>query len=795
MKSKNLTKSIVAVILGATVSFSAFAITGCGPEQEDPGNNPGGIVTENAKVEITADKKEMKVADNDTVTLSATVTEFAEKSVNWSLSGAGASYVDFDDTTGKLSFNGITTPPYDMTVTVTATSTVSANVKSSVIITLRALYAEGMVNELSDDMIKDLGNASITVTGEVEDVLFVVADNKENINAYDSKVMMSDGAWYGEWNRKGSGSKDIKNYRRGDPVTDTDYHTYNQVYIGLNNQKASKPVTDFNSFPAYWETQMMYNQISKLANMTQWEYDAVNDVYAYLIDDTPTPEGDFSADMYLRTYLAYSLTPMLGSADTFEEIYFYLDDNGEGDKYISKMVASTYKTYYGAEEEGSSEGATHYKYTRVTLNFSSVGTTVVPEPTPFTVDEVDAAEAETLKQALVNMGNAHNYTFKAVETTVSAPESDEGDYNTDAVSTYSFGNGTSATGTEGLVGYVTEDAIMLARTGKYSSSMDGNLYWTQYSGYKQLGDHYDYFEWNSDKRIFAGQRKHSGNLFDNMPEFKFAAEIFELEDSNRKTENGQKVWYHTFTLREPAVTRDVAMQISAHSYATDALGSTHGTLKITVRDDGVKPYIYSTEYPYDLISGTYLGVIQTTYSAIGTTSIDEDNFEGYEERQVATNWSGYNVKYYHPDHSTVSPETPIDAGTLLKLIFGNAQLPLPTRFTDVFGDAMSGPFFEWDDKVDAVTGVTSYVDYVSLTISLDVKEADENGKIDEAKYKGKIDELATELAKDGFVYDPANSYTAEWGDRYAVFVNAGSKVKIKIHNNRTRFFFIDIMPV
>ena len=432
-------------------------------------------------------------------------------------------------------------------------------------------------------------------------------------------------------------------------------------------------------------------------------------------------------------------------------------------------------------------------YTTLTADFTDVGSTVVPEPTPYEAPR----NAEILEKALKNMGDATNYTFRAVETTVSAPSVDDGDYSEYSLkkNRTSASNTVSSTGTVGLVGQVTSDAILLARTGQYTSSMDGNNFWTEYSGYKQIdADTYDFFQYDYNIAALKGTQQYKGNLFDNMPKFEFSANIFEYAGMSEQQINGEWVGVYNFTLREPAITRDIAMQVSSHSYARDAKGSTHGTFKISVLETGE---VVSTEYPYDLISGTYLGVIRTTYSKIGTTSLPEDTFDGYEARVVRDSWSQYNVRYYYPTHSSTGVPVVIDGGTLFNNIFVDkaANLPSPIAFYNAFGDSMTDLFFEWDEEDNTASGGgVKYYDYVSFNCSVD--EYDENSKISKQQHDAYISKLTSELAKYNFAVSVGNTGEAS-GSRFTTYISENGKgnIMIKVENNTTRFFFIEIMPV
>lgn len=786
MKFKKLAKSVAAIMLGATVGVSAFAFVGC---KDDNNTEVPPIVINEVTISVSLDKTEIMAGSTDTVQATATVENTEDKSVVWSVSGSGKDYVDINVNTGAVTLKRGLYPQTEVEVTVTATLAANAGKTAYATLKIKPLVITGEVNDLKTEMFEALGNPAITVTGEVTDVYDdLTAANRDVQEVYDFKVMMSDGAWYGEWNKKGMDAKDVSNYRRSaETISGTDRHAFNEVYINKNNEVAQKTVTDYNSIAAVWEEQHLYNHIAQLGTDIEnwWKYDSVNGVYVYQFDN------ESMEDLYLRTYLAFSLTPMLGNSDTLENIFLTVE-KGENDEMgrITKLQATTSMYYQGGQEEGSSDGATSVSYTILTANFSDVGTTVVPDPTPYEADY----KADVLANAIKNMGDATNYTFSAKETTISAPSYDEGDYSEYSVSTYrtSAANTKSSTGTEGLVGKVTEDAILLAKTGKYTAGMDDNLYWTDYSGYKQISETaYDFFEYNYDLGALAGTRRYQGNIFDKMPKFDFSENLFEFADTKAVRVGNTWKEYPVFVLREPAITRDIALEVSAHSYATDATGATYGSLRIIVNPDTER--IYSIEYPYSLVSGTYLGMIETTFSDIGSTTLPEDTFEGYQERVVPTNWSQMNVKYYHPDHTTTSPYVPIDAGTLLTNIFGAEanKMPTPDVFVTVFGDTLAGPFFDWtDDDKTATGGTVTHYDWMSTNVQVD--ECDENGKISDKQYKDTIDALTVELAKKGFTKSVADSQTTYYGTSYAVYTNGS--IMIKVENMRTRFFYISFLP-
>ena len=785
MKIKKLGKSMVAVALGAAMCFSTLAFVGCGDNDDGPDIdivNPA-----DGEITVTLDKNTMQAGSQDTVTVTVEVKGLTDKTYGLSLTGDGANYVQLIG--NVVSFKSGVTPANTVTVSVVATSTVSNLVTGSAVITIKPQVIEGVVDELTTSMFTELGNANITVTGTVTDIYQNFNDHSKDWQRdYDFNVKMNDGAWYGEWHGKNSTNRTINNYRRSENTFEnTGLHTMNEVYVNKNNKVDQKVVKDYQSIPAYWENQHLWNHLSDFGTDIQnmWKHDVSNDVYIYQNGPELNEDGtDFSADMYFRTYLAYSLTPML--EDTLNTIAITVE-NGK----ITGMIAETQKLY------DYDEDPTFVRYTVLTCEFVDIGKTEVPEPTPYEGDEM----TPELAKAIDKMKAAKNYTFNAVETTVSAPSIDPDDYTEYSVNSVSKARAgsTSSTGTEGVVGLVTEDAILLTKTGKYSAGMTDELYWHETTGYIQLNENtYDYFAYSSDIKAYQGQKQYKGNMFDKMPGFDFAPELFEYVGDQRMIVGGSIKYYPQFALKEPAITRAIAEEVSAHSYASNASSETFGTFIITLDDNG---NLYKTEYPYNLVSGSYLGMIETTYSKVGTTVIAEGTFDGYEARVIRDSWSQYQVKYYHPDHSTQSGYGEIDAGTLFGQVFGAEakNLPSPKAFYEVFGDNMTECFFEWDDIYDEVSGeLTGYQDWISFNISVDKEYADENMHLDLAAYSSFIDKLTARLAQDGFKVEPGSAYEAKnsAGNVYARFITyTNGNIAIKIENITTRFFYVDVLPV
>lgn len=807
MKIKKIGKAILAIALGATMCFSAFAFTGCKKKKKND-DDPPIINPFDVTINVTADRTELHAGTNEKATISVEIIGLTDTSYTLSVvglgSGTGVSYVQLDG--NVLSMKSDMSPKTDQAVQVVATSSVSSTITGSVTIKVIAQVIEGQVGELSTASFTALGNEKITVSGEVKDIYNDFNNSANNSErSYDYLVKMSDGAWYGEWNRHGNANKDINNYRRSqETIKGTDRHTMNQVFINKNNEKAEKVVTDYMSEPFVWEEQHMWNHLAQLGTdvSNQWIYDAITEEYIYQADNTYDSTGNPSEDMFLRTYLAYSLTPMLDSYDTLFDIRLKVTDG-----VITQMIAST-EPYYG--EDVLEKDATYVSYTLLTANFTDVGTTTVPDPTPYEADEGTA----DLKAALEKMKGAKNYTFRAMETTVSAPSPNPDDYTWESLAATPSANSVKTaaksavrtplynhvknSGQVGVVGWVTDNAVVLEDTSKYSSTLDGNDTIVKYTGYKQITDDtYDYFEFNTDNFAFEGKKQYHGNLHDKMPDFEFAAEVFECTGTHRKIVGGVSKYYTDYVLRDPAITRDIAVEVSAHSYARDAQGSTYGAFTITLDENGD---LYSVTYPYSLVAGTYLGVIETSYSKVGTTTLPEGWDDEYAARVVRSEWSEFkHVMYYHSTHDTRDPYDDIDADTLFGQIFGAEakNLPKPAAFVNVFGDNMTECFFEWDDIKNDAGEVIGYQDWISFNLSLDRDHEylDENSRLSLENHEKVISELTKELAKYGFEYSWGNSTPGgeKWGSRYSTYVKGN--IMIRIENNKTRFFFVDVFPV
>ena len=167
----------------------------------------------------------------------------------------------------------------------------------------------------------------------------------------------------------------------------------------------------------------------------------------------------------------------------------------------------------------------------------------------------------------------------------------------------------------------------------------------------------------------------------------------------------------------------------------------------------------------------------------------EKVFEDYVPRVVAEEWADYTTKYYSPTCSTLDTREE-NTAVVLQDAFGDKadSIPAPTVFLAAFGDAISGPFFDWKEKGVDADGNPVYAKYISITATS--SKFDENAKI--TNYDEIIEILGAELVKAGFVLSPANTDTTggESGkaDRIVCYMN--EDITIVIENNYTKYFWI-----
>lgn len=673
----------------------------------------------------------------------------------------------------------------DKVVNVTVTSNANKTVSKTVTLTIKAGTEGGQVGSLTSKMIEEIGNESITVTGSITDIYRDFNQSSNNSeHTYNLKVQMEKDAWVGTWYSTENDDNVISdNYRKGsvdglkNQYGETG-HGLEKLYIDKNNKVASSVVKDYLSMPTLWESQHLWNHLGQL-NINKITFNETEQAYEYTINENDED------DLWLMTYLSYSLTPML--EDTLFKLYLIVEDG-----HITRIKAQTEILYYGAD---TAEDADAMSYTTMDITISNIGTTKVPTPTPYETQTTDAYQR--LDKALQEMVGLKNYTIKVTDVQEYAPSGDDTDYQSLAVSTKpvaskanpisnAFKNYLSSTGTVGCLGLVTESAIVLAKTGKYSYAMDDKLYHTEYSGYKQNSTNvYDYFEYDTTEGVLVGKRRYEGNIFDLMPQFDLSSAIFKY---NGSVTDSKGVTTDTFVLRDSSITREVALELCMEYYAADGEASTSHTLQVMVNSEG---HITSVLVPYSITYGTYTGYYQIEYSSFGTTELPDDAFTGYKPREIKNSWSEYMTKYYTETGSSLdSHEEKTDV--VLEAIYGKetaAYFPLPEVFVRVFGDAISGPFYDYDEIGEDANGDPIY--RKSLAINIAGGEVDENYQI--TNYDELIAKLTEALLSEGFKVSQANTDTSggESGraTRYVCYIK--DDIQIVVENIYTKYFYFN----
>lgn len=813
---------------------------------------------EGITLKVKSDKSEIKDVKAGEAKDVATITvEKSDPNAEVTLS-VNSEYVRLnDDNTLEI----VKEVPYDTMVTVTATLKDDATVTSKASIILRALQVAGSVKganglSLTTDMFSEanLSNPSITAKGVVIDYYkdFVKgADSYEN--SYTTSVMMNSGKWVGTWYitpAEGQDEDDVTKltdmYVKGGETIKYAYDkttgefsegtSMYKVYIGKDNQLVRKLVTTTDSIPVAWENQHLYNPNAHFAVNVEkkFEYSEKFDLAAYGYEPTEYSAfrykiaADKAEDWYFATYLSIAFTPML--SDTLNDIYVIVGKDG-----IVGMVAETEHILYGTT---TSDGtpiedaeATGESYTLVNIKFSGIGTTVVDDAlqpyvgkyeNPSNMFETTANMAiDALTKALTKMKGAKNYTFFAEDTTTYEPTINEDDYQASNAasnaSVYSASNATganevSSTGKVGRVGYITEDTILFKDTGKYTASMDDKLYHTESSGYKKIdANTYDEVEYSSELGVMHGVKQRKGDFASLIPQFNFSADMFTYKRS--AVIEGTKIMAFELVLRDPTISKDIAVELSMHNNAKNAVASVGSTFSLWVDENG---NLIKSVYQYDLVSGTYKGYITTTYSGIGTTTIDEEIFDGYVPREIKKSWAEYTNNYCYRilhetscskygcyDEKTGKYNHAGHIGSIeeeLKLIFGSdfdvSKVPSPEVFVNIFGDNINAPSYDFSE-VEIATGEYKYVDMIRGGFSYE--RSDENAKIYQEDYDKIVSELKTELAKLGYDYNKTNSNAdknvLEGGSRYVSFVNSEAGVQIVIENNFTRYFWFKIIKI
>lgn len=784
MKLKNIVKFAVTFTMAATMAFSFAACEK--PDEPGPGPGPGIEIPVQPKISMSDLPETLEY--NGVTNFTVTVENAEDKTYKLSYD---ETLVKIQQTSSTNVLTVIKDVRVDTKVTVTATANASADATVTKTIIIKAKTIDGQVGELTSELISEIGNERIKVTGTLTDYYndLIMPSNSVK-NEYEMSVTMSPDEWSGSWKIKGNDYNTTANvYKKGaDGTIDAGGnagHALLEVHIDKDNKVAETPVIDYNSNKALWESMHYWNHLGNL-DVTSFTYNMDSKVYTHTVDVTDIE------DLYLMTYLSYSLTPLL--EDTLNEINLVIEDG-----HITKLIAQTEVLYQIGGEITSRDKAEEMSYSTIELTFSEIGTAAVESPTPYAAPD----HADLLKSALDEMHAATNYTYKAVDTTTRAPSSESGDYELSAsvgsgfnVSLladddgFKYANAITASGTVGSIGYITTGGYLYSETTKYSYTMDNKPYRTVWKGCKQEDGYYEQFEYNKDindgKGGFNGAKKVVGNYLDTMPKFEFSPNVFAWSGSSK--DKGGKDLY-TFTLRDSAISRDIALQVSAYGYAKNAAGSSTLSFKITVNEDGK---LVSTDYPYSINYGTYTGHVITTYGEVGTTAIDAAAFEGYVARKVPENWSDFNINY-RPGHQTNIPDNYVSGDTVIAGLFGDyaSYVPAPSLFIEIFGDNLTTAWHDWKNKATDADGNKIYTDYISMnTTSLNY---DINSKItDWEEITAKINTVLTQA---GYSYlqgnsDPNGTRSAS-KNRYLCYTktNSGADggVQIVFENNGTRW--------
>jgi len=756
---------------------------------------------------ISLNTKTATIKAGETVKLTATVTGADDTGVIWASENEKFLAVSAD---GVVSV--VEAPSVDMTINVTATAKADNSKKVACTFYVKKKISQGEVGDLTAAMIEEIGNSAITVSGKITDIYKdLKTPSNSSSTVYDMTVKMEDGKWTGKHNAEGNEFNVISNtYLRGENiVTDSlgvSGYALQESYIDRHNTATVVPVTNYQGYPSVWEEQHLYNHMGQF-DVTRFKFDQSVGAYEYQIEHINERGDNYygsdgkvdmtkpaAIDEYLMTYLAHSLTSIFETSEKFDVFYFYVAN----DK-ITKIYAETQRAY-GYADDGKS--ILEMAYSIAELDLTEVGSTKVDLPSPLEGPAGTNQKGEKLRdlldKAITEMKSAKSYTYTLKDVSTYAPSAGGNDYELSANgAVYTMGtgttvhNGTASVGTVGSVAYVTENAVLFKETFKYEATMDGNAYRTTYSGYKQIDDgsvsgkpYYDEFSYskNSDGNgtpAMVGDKRVYGTIRENaMPAFDFSADIFQFAGSELR--NGK--FLHKFYLVTTNISKEVAMQMSAYKYASNAVADSEVLLQLIVDDNG---RLIETVFPYKLSRGD-VGYCTSTYSNIGTTELPEGVFNDYVAREWKTEWKQYDTKYYYPNHTLLGWTTEtstVNSETVLRAIFGDAygDLPSPGVFMEVFGDELSGPFFNWDTVENG--DEKTYYDYISVNTRS--RNYDDNMRITD--YDEIMAALDKKLGACGYSRSQANCDTSGQ-DRVVTYIKGD--VLIVITNNQTRHFSI-----
>lgn len=790
MKTSRFTATLTASVMALTV---CAGVVGCNNNPDDENNNR---VPPVEQVSIIIDKAPDIIRKGETATLHATVYNAENQDYTWSVS---------DQTVLAVSNNTLSVVAEnisaDVQVSLTATAAADSNATSTVSITVKPPIA-GAVGDLTADVFQVIANPSITVTGTLEDIY---EDNVNSRNDYTDEysftVKMEADRWAGSWNAAlypENVTSDV--YVKGELDSSVGKHYLAREYVTKDNEPGAKVEKDYLSIPAYWEDMVYRNTLADIGtNITgKFTHDASEpEIYSYKLD-----END-KADIQRMANLALGLTPILGAGEYFTELDLIVKNGavtGLQAKTLSHFINPEYNMA-GAMVDWEAE-----MYSIVHIEFSDIGKTTVPAPAKYEAPE----HADLLKSAIDEMKAAKNYTFNAVETTTYMPDANGDDM---AMESGGIGHGatfvttpyydtTSSRGTVGLTGWVTEEGIVLEETKEYSDYDAGsNPYFMEYTGYKPFNGYFERFKFDSSVMALHGQERIAGDMYSVMPAFEFSENVFEFKRTSEVTITSGRVTtkktVYIFEVRDSSITRDLAMQISAHSYADDAEISSTTRFSLAITTDG---HLYSATFPYALTSDQS-GYILTTFSDLGTTELEAGWDEDYVAREYRTSWDMFVSKDtdFDPNHTDRTSEQQDDApvDTVFKFVFGDdyaSKLPTPELLMEVFGDKLYGPWFKWNLVGTDADGNNQYRDYI--TVNTEAPVYDENSKIDLKDWNALVARLTQKLAAIGYEYDAATSASKSAGtspssSRYAVYNSDAATIVFESYA-RTKNIFIAI---
>ncbi len=813
MKNVKVLSRLTALLLVVIMAFSM--LVACGddeiiptPTPDDGGNNNPATPPPTVTITVTPNTTAAYIEEGDTIQLTVEVGNTDNKGYTFVTEPAGILNVTAE---GVVTVSPDANLTANTKVTIKAIADADKNAVATRSYFVKAPVKEGTVGLLTSDMIKEIGNMSITATGLVEDIYKDLLQPENNYtDAYDTLVKMQDGKWIGSWNIHGRKTVVTEQYRRNDESAEVFNNKgeagrpLETVYIGKDNTLVAAPVR-LNKTPVLWDTQHLWNHLGELDVNRFTQIDDTNQ-YAFEVDYSNEDE------VMLMTYLSYFLTPMM--TETFHALVLVVE-NGK----ITQLIAETAPIYYvGSTESDTQKDAEAMTQTRATFTFSDIGTTVVADPAPFEADE----NADKLQLAFNSLKDADNYTYSVVNTQTSAPSLNPDEYemmSTSGVGGATMMEGTTATfpysdkraptGTLGEVGYFADGKLVIVETTKYDYSDDNNLYVIDNFGFiNNANGTYDSFEYQSAANGFVGLRNYKGDIKSEiLPAFVLSASIFEYASYDARND------LYTFYLRENAAINDVARALAPHDYAKYAEATiSDGALKVVVTGEGK---MYSVSFSYN-INDIYQGNYTVTYKNLGTTTIREGAFENYAPRVLPTDWSAFKDTYFYYLHKGCDADgrnydcyKGVDqdgnaiwdhsahhatCDVIVDHIFGTdaALVPGPDFFTNVFGDGMSTAVgFDYGDGYVADT----YREFLSFNMNCRA-EFEENDNY----YQDLIAAFEEAVYALGFQKDTPNCDAggySENANRYLSYIKAGSSaenpgVQIVIHEQHSGYFYISI---